>query len=178
MWHLFACSARQRFFTKRILETIRFVSVETNFIVGEEFVPYKNRCRAEHANRSQSSKFQWQIVSSIPRIHTTTPNSSQYPEFVEKRRKTNTSEKLRQNLSGSWDKPTLSTYNTWMQQSRLQRMYHLHSSEFYFLRLAISAQRHLAENLGIESPVFSHVTVEMVGNTAVQYGFWLRGVQS
>ena len=61
-------------------------------------------------------------------------------------------------------KATLSTYNTWIQISRLQKIYHSHRPKLYFFMVTVEMQNKIT--VIRPNPNFHHVAMLMVCNTA------------
>ena len=61
-------------------------------------------------------------------------------------------------------KATLSTYNTWIQISRLQKIYHSHRPKLYFFMVTVEMQNKIT--VIRPNPSFHHVAMLMVCNTA------------
>ena len=78
-------------------------------------------------------------------------------------------------LSGSWHKGHSRTYNSWVQQSRLQKIYHFQGSKLRVTPHAFSGGVRSSEPG--PKPMLLRVALEAMNNTAQQHGSWLRGVQ-
>ena len=84
-------------------------------------------------------------------------------------------EEHRLGLSGSWHKGHSRTYNSWVQQSRLQKIYHFQGSKLRVTPHAFHGGVRSSEPG--PKPMLPHVALEAMNNTAQQHGSWLRGVQ-
>ena len=71
---------------------------------------------------------------------------------------------------------TLSTYGTWIQVSRLQKIYHFQSLQLRLTTQTFNGNR--GSYAAGPRPNVCHVTMKTVDNTASHHGFRLRGVQS
>ena len=73
-------------------------------------------------------------------------------------------------------KVTLNTYNTWIQFSRLQRIYHFHWRKLNIIKLVINN----THNVNAARPILSLIMSQWQWWTTLlsQHGFRLRGVQS
>ena len=96
-------------------------------------------------------------------------------ELLCSRRVNQQTEEHRMGLSGSWHKGHSRTYNSWVQQSRLQKIYHFQGSKLRVTPLAFSGVERSSEPG--PKPMLLHVALEAMNNTEQQHGSWLRGVQ-